>query len=258
MTRYAISQEGADAMRKLSSDLRASVAEIESTTRKLKSSISVNMDELGTYGIDIWALVLQIDNLLEDKQDIIMELADRADQKSDEILELMGTDSLSGSTGSGNTGSNAQSYSVNSIAGWIKDINPNYNNPFYPTNNNPYRVNCGSCAYSVELRLQGNTDAVATSTNIGTDAAMEKITGKSCEYMSPDDIKQILISMGPGSHLICGVNRYPTPDGRAQAGHWFNAYYDGNKVYTIDGQSGQVFDEWPHDYVDVSEWCALV
>ena len=63
--------------------------------------------------------------------------------------------------------------------------------------------------------------------------------------------------MGPGSHLIVGINRYPTPWGSPRAGHWFNAYYDGEKIYTLDGQSGDVLD-WPYDYGDISEWCALI
>jgi hypothetical protein len=102
-----------------------------------------------------------------------------------------------------------------------------------------------------------NSNAVASSTNIPTDAAMEQATGKKCVYMSVQDIENHLISQGAGSHLIVGINRHPTPWGKNQAGHWFNAYYDGKKIYTVDGQSGKVYD-WPHDYVDISAWCALV
>ena len=29
-----------------------------------------------------------------------------------------------------------------------------------------------------------------------------------------------------------------------EAGHWFNAYYDGNKVYALDAQTGQILG-WP-------------
>lgn len=145
---------------------------------------------------------------------------------------------------------------IKAIAGWVGKINPNYNNPFMPIRN-PYRVNCGSCAFAVMERLNGDGEAVASKTNIGTDIAMEQATGKTCQYMSVQEIEQHLLSQGAGAHLIVGINREPTPEGVNRAGHWFNAYYDGDKIYTVDGQSGNIYD-WPHDYRHVSEWCALI
>ena len=257
MAKYAISQEGADAMRQVSQNICSSVDGIDQSTKNLKSRIMSYMDELGVYGLDIWAMTLQIDSILEDKREALLELAERAAQKSDEILELIGLGTSSAANGSGSIGSNSSIQSIDTISGWIKEVNPNYYNPFYPPRDNPYHVNCGSCAYAVESRFQGKTDAVASVQNIGTDAGMEAATGKKCVYMSADDIKNTLINMGPGSHLICGINRHRTPSGKPQSGHWFNAYYDGSKVYTIDGQCGEVFD-WPYDYGDVSAWCALV
>ena len=97
----------------------------------------------------------------------------------------------------------------------------------------------------------------APSANLGSDAAMEKATGKKCIYMSISDIENHLKREGPGAHFVVGINRNPTPSGKAQAGHWFNAFYDGKNIYTIEGQAGQIL-EWPHDYGDISEWCALV
>lgn len=259
MAKYAISQEGADAMRRLSIDITSSIEGIEQSTATLKSQIMGYMDELGVYGLDIWAMTLQIDGILEDKKDALVGLAEKVSQKSDEIMELIGLNSSSSSSGyssaSGPSVGGVQE--ITEIAGWLKEINPNFHNPFLPPRKNPYHVNCGSCAFAVESRFLGRDDAVASAQNIGTDAGMESATGKRCAYMSPTDIEQILMNKGPGSHLICGINRHPTPFGRTQAGHWFNAYYDGNKVYTIDGQSGKVYD-WPHDYGNVSEWCALV
>ncbi len=258
MARFAISQEGADAMRQVSQNIISSVDGIDQSTKNLKTQIMGYMDDLGIYGLDIWAMTMQIDNILEDRRDALLELAEKANQKSDEILELIGLGSSSAATGgSGGISSGSSHQSVDAINGWIKDINPNYHSPFIPPGKNPYHVNCGSCAFAVESRFQGKTDAVASAQNIGTDAGMEAATGKKCVYMSVNDIEKTLVSMGPGSHLICGINRHPTPFGKPQAGHWFNAYYDGNKVYTIDGQSGQIYD-WPHDYGDVSDWCALV
>ena len=74
---------------------------------------------------------------------------------------------------------------------------------------------------------------------------------KKCEYMSPQEIENRLKDIGPGSHLIVGINR------SSGAGHWFNVYYDGENFHTLDGQSGKTYD-WPHDYGNVTQWCAMV
>ena len=133
------------------------------------------------------------------------------------------------------------------IRGWIKEVNPNYS-PW-----TPYGSNCGTCAYIVEKSIdEGRLICEAGSVNIApTDPEMEALTGYKCEYMSVADIENILKSRGPGSHLIVGINR------NRGSGHWFNAYYDGEKIYTVDGQNGTIKD-WPHDYGDVSAWCAMV
>ena len=257
MAKYAISQEGAEAMQRLSENIKSSVVGIEQSTATLKSQIMGYMDELGVYGLDIWKMTFQINGILEDKKDALVGLAEKVSQKSDEIMELIGLNSSSVGYSSASESGVDRVQNITEIVGWLKEINPKFHNPFLPPGKNPYHVNCGSCAFAVESRFLGRDDVVASAQNIGTDAGMESATGKHCIYMPPTDIEQILINMGAGSHLICGINRHPTPFGRPQAGHWFNAYYDGNKVYTIDGQSGKVYD-WPHDYGNVSEWCVLV
>jgi len=108
----------------------------------------------------------------------------------------------------------------------------------------------------VEKRLNGDSTAHAGLTNIPTDDLMEQATGKKCVYMPEGEIEKRLKDLGPGSHLIVGINR-KLPNGQAISGHWFNVYYDGNKVYTLEGQSGNIY-EFPHDYGHISEWCALV
>lgn len=139
-----------------------------------------------------------------------------------------------------------ESEKLKEIRTWVKEVNPNYS-PF-----TPYGSNCGTCAWVVHNRLQGAKDIVAGRINIAPqDADMEELTGLRCKYMSPKDIENILRSRGPNSELIVGINR---TDG---AGHWFNVFYDGKDFYTIDGQCGKVM-EWPHDYGNISEWCALV
>ncbi len=137
------------------------------------------------------------------------------------------------------------------IKRWLdgKEINPNYN-PFRFT---PYSVNCGSCAFALWSRITGkNPEAVASAKNIAPhDRDMERLTQLKVRYMSPKDIETILRARGPGSHLIVGINR------TTGSGHWFNAFFDGKEVRTLDAQSGKVY-EWPHDYGRVSAWCALV
>lgn len=130
------------------------------------------------------------------------------------------------------------------VSNWISEINPNFD-PY--DLDSPYCNNCGSCAFAVEQRFEGNSDIVATSQNIGTIEEMNKLTGMEQVAMSPDQIREYLISQGPGSHGIVGIDRVSGP------GHWFNAYYDGQKVVAIDGQTGEVND-WPPDYGDVTNW----
>jgi hypothetical protein len=76
---------------------------------------------------------------------------------------------------------------------------------------------------------------------------MNEITGMEQMTMSPEGIQEYLIAQGPGSHGIVGIDRADGP------GHWFNAYYDGERVVAIDGQTGEVND-WPPDYGDVVNW----
>ena len=251
MARFAISEEGAEAMSQLSNNIRNAYDGLKQAGVSLKSSILGSMDDLGNYGIEIWSLALNFSGILDDNEENFTALAEAARKKSEEIRQLIGLNTSSGIGSSSSNNKTVTRQTIQDISSWLKEINPNYYNPFIPARNNPYHVNCGSCAFAVENRLQGNTDIVATDKNIGTDAGMEAATGKKCVYMDVNDIAQRLINMGPGSHLICGINRNRGP------GHWFNAFYDGKKVYTIDGQTGEVYD-WPHDYCDVAEWCALV
>ncbi len=140
--------------------------------------------------------------------------------------------------------------SIASIQSWIKDINPKYDK--FSFHKKAYRTNCGSCSLAVYKRLNGiDSTAKASHVNIPTDAEMEKATGKTCYYMSVAEIGQRVRAMGAGACVVAGINR------NHSAGHWFNIYYDGNKLYTIEGQSGNVYD-WPHDYGDIRDWCVLL
>lgn len=127
---------------------------------------------------------------------------------------------------------------------WLEDINPNFD-PF--DINSPYCNNCGSCAYAVYQRLEGNNEICATAENIGYNEQMEALTGMEQVSMSPQEIEARLLEQGDGAHAIIGIDRVTGP------GHWFNAANIGGKVVAIDGQSGEITD-WPPDYGNVKNW----
>lgn len=133
---------------------------------------------------------------------------------------------------------------LENIDGWIKDVNPNFDEFDI---NSPYCNNCGSCAYAVYQRLEGNPDICATAENIGYNNEMEALTGMEQVSMSPQEIEQRLLDEGDGSHAIIGIDR------AEGAGHWFNAACIDGKVVAIDGQDGSV-SGWPPDYGDVINW----
>jgi len=130
------------------------------------------------------------------------------------------------------------------ISTWLGDINPNFDEFDI---NSPYCNNCGSCAYSVYQRLEGNNDACASAENIGYNHEMTALTGMEQVSMSPDEIEARLLQEGEGAHAIIGIDR------AEGAGHWFNAACIDGKVVAIDGQNGQIVD-WPPDYGNVVNW----
>lgn len=133
---------------------------------------------------------------------------------------------------------------IDDVSGWLSDINPNFD-PF--DMDSPYCNNCGSCAYAVYQRLEGNTDICASAENIGYNSEMEALTGMEQVSMSPEEIQDRLLAEGDGAHAIIGIDRAEGP------GHWFNAACIDGKVVAIDGQTGEITD-WPPDYGDVVNW----
>lgn len=130
------------------------------------------------------------------------------------------------------------------ISSWLGDINPNFDE--FDTES-PYCNNCGSCAWSVYNRLNGDTSMVASAENIPYNDQMNALTGMEQVSMSPEEIQQRLLEQGDGAHAIIGIDRAEGP------GHWFNAACVDGKVVAIDGQTGEILD-WPPDYGDVVNW----
>lgn len=132
--------------------------------------------------------------------------------------------------------------SIGEVRSWLHEINPHYD-PY----DMRYCMNCGSCALAVYQRLSGKMDAVAGPYSL-TIPEMEKATGKLQVPMSPVEIGDTLRAQGPGAFAVVGIDRAEGP------GHWFCAYCpDGEHVYALDGQSGEVRG-WPPDYGKVNNW----
>ena len=133
---------------------------------------------------------------------------------------------------------------MSDVKEWLGDINPNYDEFNLDS---PYCNNCGSCAYAVYRRLEGDTDITASAENIPYNEEMEALTGMEQVSMSPEEIEKTLLAQGDGAHAIIGIDRAEGP------GHWFNAACIDGKVVAIDGQTGEIRD-WPPDYGDVVNW----
>lgn len=133
---------------------------------------------------------------------------------------------------------------LDDVSNWLTEVNPNFDE-FDPES--PYCNNCGSCAYAVYQRLEGNPDACASAENIGYNNEMTALTGMEQVSMSPQEIEQRLLEQGEGAHAIIGIDR------AEGAGHWFNAACIDGRVVAIDGQTGEI-SEWPPDYGDVVNW----
>lgn len=141
----------------------------------------------------------------------------------------------------------------------MPDANPGFTKQESFWKRNPYNHNCGSCALAVERNLEGGRSTIAVSTLYTlSDQEMDNETGKTCTYTPRSDIEEYLKSQGAGSHLIIGIDREPALMGLVQrAGHWFNAYYDGNQIVTVDGQCNRIMG-WPPEYGHISHWCAMI
>ena len=133
---------------------------------------------------------------------------------------------------------------ISDVNNWLGEINPNFDE--FDTES-PYSNNCGSCAYAVWKRMEGDHDICASATNIGYNDEMEALTGLEQVSMTPDEIESNLLAQGNGAHAIIGIDRSEGP------GHWFNAACIDGKVVAIDGQSGEILD-WPPDYGNVVNW----
>lgn len=186
-----------------------------------------SFNEVGNESIDLAPL--------NDNNDIVDETLNDTPSINDSVTEFEPLD---------NADLSQDVSEISDINEWIGDINPNFD-PFDV--NSDYSNNCGSCAYAVYQRLEGNPDACASADNIGYNREMEALTGLEQISMSPEEIQERLLAEGEGAHAIIGIDRETGP------GHWFNAACIDGKVVAIDGQTGEITD-WPPDMGDVTNW----
>lgn len=90
MARYAISAEGAAAMRALAKQLYTEANAILEASAALEAKVSAVGDGLGIYETEILGLIQQVKNALKTNRDDILNLAQRVLQKADEIEALVG------------------------------------------------------------------------------------------------------------------------------------------------------------------------
>lgn len=132
------------------------------------------------------------------------------------------------------------------IDSWLGEVNPNYNGEF----DDPYSNNCGKCSESVFNMFEGGTGVTSADTGTYDTPQMQEATGVEQVSMSPSEIEAALSAGGPGSHALIGV------DWEGGGGHWYNAYYDGQQVWAVDGQTG-TRTPWPGvDVGSVKNWDA--
>jgi hypothetical protein len=145
------------------------------------------------------------------------------------------------------TGSNTTDRTTADIDAALAAINPNFD-PFDPTNG--YATNCGNTSSILNDFLNGNPSREAPTGTL-TVPEMEARTGNPQTPMTPDQIADSLRDMGAGSHCVVGIDR-STGDG-----HWFNAYFDGTTVWSIDAQTG-TRSPWPPNEPNATTWDASI
>ncbi|RWZ53101.1 hypothetical protein ELQ90_04035 [Labedella phragmitis] len=145
------------------------------------------------------------------------------------------------------TGTNTTDRTTAEIDAALAAINPNFD-PFDPTNG--YATNCGNTSSILNDFLNGNPSREAPTGTL-TVPEMEALTGNPQTPMTPDQIADSLRGMGAGSHCVVGIDR-STGDG-----HWFNAYFDGTTVWSIDAQTG-TRSPWPPNEPNATVWDASI
>lgn len=89
MAKYAISKDGVEALRKLSSDLQQCIEDIDATDRWLWNVIQKQRKDLGAYERPILEIIEKNQKRLAENMDAIMQLSMHLLDKADEIEEVI-------------------------------------------------------------------------------------------------------------------------------------------------------------------------
>ncbi|WP_162256667.1 polymorphic toxin type 15 domain-containing protein [Agromyces sp. Soil535] len=158
-----------------------------------------------------------------------------------------GQDGGAGDGGQPDTTGNHSDRTIDEIDAALAAINPNYD-PSDPANG--YATNCGNTSSILNDFLNGQSSSEATTGTLDV-PQMEARTGNPQTPMTPAQIDASLRAMGPGSHCVVGIDR-STGDG-----HWFNAYFDGTTVWSLDAQTGSR-SPWPPNEPNATNWDASI
>src|ERR1700677_4138583 len=125
---------------------------------------------------------------------------------------------------------------IREIEGWIGDVNHDGDTTVAPSG--ARLMNCGPATLVVFDRLSGiPSNARAHLAELTPDDVGEA-TGLPLVPTTRDGIAQKLIDEGPGAHTVVAIRYHKGEQ------HSFNAYFDGENVYALDGQHGTL-EPWP-------------
>ena len=141
-------------------------------------------------------------------------------------------------------GNEPTALTMDEIRNGMSRINPGFD-PDLP--GNPFNANCGSTASSLNDMLNGRPIREAGQNTLDI-PEMEAATGLPQTRMTTSEMIDALRRLGPGSHAVVGVDRLP-----GMPGHWFNVYFDGDRVWTLDAQSNEI-GGFPPDEPDATSW----
>lgn len=108
------------------------------------------------------------------------------------------------------------------------------------------RVDCGFHALNMFDAMNGRP-VQDVGTGPVTVAEVEARTGVPQSPATPSQIEASLRAMGPDSTVVVGIDR------STGMGHWFNAHFDGERVWALDPQTGER-GPWAPDEPHATNW----
>ncbi len=89
MAKYAISEEGAEALLQLANNISTAYVGLREASTSLKNNILSSMSKLGIYGMEIWNIALLLSGILDDHEETFSALSESARKKSDDIRKIL-------------------------------------------------------------------------------------------------------------------------------------------------------------------------